>query len=136
MTRASLALLSGVVIAGFTGVAAATAAHAEPAPPCVFTLSPPAVVHIDGADMVGATVTATGCGAPADPRMSVACVQRQDGASPVQCNQGRGAEPAEVLTPYRPGATYVSTGRGCGGWMGIAEMAPQCQILGPLSAPL
>ncbi len=68
--------------------------------------------------------------------MSVACVQRQDGASPIQCNQGRGATPAQVLAPFTPGAAYVSTGRACGGWMGIAEMAPQCQVLGPLEASL
>ncbi|WP_135452774.1 hypothetical protein [Mycobacterium sp. DL99] len=136
MARAGSVLLSGVVIAGFTGVVTATVAHAEPPPPCAFTLSPPAVVHVDGADMVSVTVAPAACGAPADPRFSVACVQRQDNASPIQCNQGRGAQPAEVLTPYRPGATYVSTGRGCGGWMGIAEIAPQCQVLGPLSAPL
>ncbi|MBP2454091.1 hypothetical protein [Mycolicibacterium lutetiense] len=132
MARAILVLLSGIVIAG----AIATPAHADPAPPCTFTLSPPAVVNVGGADMVRATVAPAACGAPADPRLSVACVQRQDNASPIQCNQGRGAQPAEVLTPYRPGATYVSTGRGCGGWMGIAEMAPQCQVLGPLTVPL
>ncbi|MBU9763567.1 hypothetical protein FR943_06895 [Mycobacterium sp. TNTM28] len=129
------ALLSGVVIAGLASVPAATA-HADPAPPCAFTLSPPAVVHVDGAAMVSVTVTPSACGAPADPRFSVACVQRQDNASPVQCNQGRGTQPAQVLAPFEPGATYVSTGRGCGGWMGIAEIAPQCQLLGPLSAPL
>ncbi|WP_454788583.1 hypothetical protein [Mycolicibacterium lutetiense] len=132
MARAILVLLSGIVIAG----AIAAPAHAEPAPPCAFALSPPAVVHVDGADMVSATVAPTACGAPADPRFSVACLQRQDNASPIQCNQGRGAQPAQVLTPYRPGATYQSTGRGCGGWMGIAEIAPQCQVLGPLLAPL
>lgn len=132
MARAILVLLSGLVIAG----AIATPAHAEPAPPCAFTLSPPAIVHVDGADMVSATVSPAACGAPADPRFTVACVQRQDNASPIQCNQGRGAQPAEVLTPFRPGATYVATGRGCGGWLGIREIAPQCQVLGPLSAPL
>lgn len=132
MARAILVLLSGVLIAGVTAIPA----HAEPAPPCTFALSPPAVIHVDGADMVSATVSPAACGAPADPRMTVACVQRQDNASPIQCNQGRGAQPAEVRTPYRPGATYVSTGRGCGGWMGIREIAPQCQVLGPLAAPL
>lgn len=132
MARAILVLLSGVLIAGVTAIPA----HAEPAPPCTFALSPPAVIHVDGADMVSATVSPAACGAPADPRMTVACVQRQDNASPIQCNQGRGAQPAEVRTPYRPGATYVSTGRGCGGWLGIREIAPQCQVLGPLAAPL
>lgn len=132
MARAILVLLSGVLIAGVTAIPA----HAEPAPPCTFALSPPTVIHVDGADMVSVTVSPAACEAPADPRMTVACVQRQDNASPIQCNQGRGAQPAEVRTPYRPGATYVSTGRGCGGWMGIREIAPQCQVLGPLAAPL
>lgn len=132
MARAIVVLLSGIVIAGVI----ATPAHAEPAPPCTFALSPPAVVHVDGGDMVSVTVSPDACGAPANPRFTVACVQRQDNASPVQCNQGRGTQPAQVLTPYRPGAAYVATGRGCGGWMGIAEIAPQCQSLGPLSAPL
>jgi len=83
--------------------------------------------------MVTATVTPAACGPPATPSSSVACLQGGD--TPKQCLQGRGADPAQVSVPYQPGATYTSTGRGCGSWIG-QEPAPNCQLLGPFVATL
>ena len=134
MSRAVI-VLAGVFIAGLTGFEGATVAHAGPPPPCSYTLSPPEVVQVGGASMVTATVAPAVCGFPGNPRQGVACLQRQGGQSPVQCTQGRGEEAAQVYAPYSPG-TYVSTGRGCGGWAGINEPAPDCQLLGPITAAL
>lgn len=123
-----------MLIAGLAGFAGVAVAHAEPPPPCSYTLSPPEVVQVDGASMVTAMVTASGCGFPASPRRSVACVQSQSDNSVIHCAQGRDEDAARAYAPYHPGATYVSTGRGCGAWAGINEPAPDCQILGPFTA--
>jgi hypothetical protein len=134
MSRAVM-IFSGVLAAGLTGFGGAAVAHAGPPAPCSYTLSPPEVVQVDGATMVTATVTPTDCAFPGSPRQSVACLQRQDGQSVVECTQGRGENASQVYAPYSPG-TYVSTGRGCGAWAGINEPAPDCQLLGPVTATL
>ena len=95
------------------GVTVASGAQAEPLPPspCGFTLSPPQVVQVDGVSKVTATVTSTVCGVAASPYKSVACVS----SSPVQqrgsCMQGTDTAQA-YFEPYKPGATYTSSGRG------------------------
>lgn len=131
-----VALLFAVATAGGTAVWGAGTGHAGPPPPCSYALSPPAVVQVDGAAVVTATVAPADCGYPANPRMAVACVQRQGDETTMRCIQGKGEEPARVFAPYQPGATYVSSGRGCGGWTGITEIAPDCLPLGPLTATL
>ena len=45
------------------------------------------------------------------------------------------ADPATVSVPFRPGVTYVATGRGCAAWA-MQPASPPCQILGPLTAAL
>jgi hypothetical protein len=120
--------------AALTGVSAANVARAEPAPPCSFTLSPPQLEQVAGANMVTATVAPAACGAPASPYLSVACLQGD--ASANQCTQAHGGDTAQVSVPYRPGATYTSTGRGLGSWMGQSSPAQDWQILGPYSATL
>lgn len=118
------------------GLAGAGVAAAEPPPPCSFTLSSPQVVHRDGVDVVTATVAPGDCGPPAAPYLTVACVQAVGGSAPMQCAQGRGAQPAEVFyAPFVPGTAYVATGRGCGSWIGT-DPAPRCQPLGPHAATL
>ena len=136
VTRAAV-VLSGVVVvaSGLAGCVAAAVAHAEPPAPCSYTLSPPEVVQVGGNSMVTTTVTPSACGFPGRPGQAVACVQPQ-GDSVISCMQGTGEDPAQVYAPYRPGQTYVSTGRGCGAWGGIMELTPNCQILGPLTATL
>lgn len=39
------------------------------------------------------------------------------------------------LQPYRPGATYIARGRGCGKVFEDA-LEPNCQMLGPINATL
>ncbi len=134
MIRAGMAMWAALVVA-LTGVSGAGAAGAEPWPPspCGFTLSPPQVVQVGGVSKVTATVTSTVCGAAASPYQSVACLELagQQGGS---CMQG--TDTAQVyLEPYKPGATYLSRGRGCGIIVPTLP-ADNCQILGPISATL
>lgn len=134
MIRPSLVL--GVALtAALTTVGCAAVAHAEPPVPCAFTLSAPEVVQVNGADMVTATATTAGCGPGAGPYLNVACVQPQASDLTNQCTQAHGTDAAQVFVPYRPGLTYVATGRGCGAWIGQSP-APLCQVLGPNSATL
>ncbi len=127
--------VTGLAMPLMGAVGAGTAA-AEPAPPCSFTLSEPQVVNQDGVDMVAVTVAPAECGPPAAPYMSVACVQLAADGAPKQCAQGRGADPAQVFyTPFVPGASYTTTGRGCGSWIGT-EPAPLCQEFGPQTTTL
>ena len=56
--------------AALSGVAGASGAHAQPPPPgtlCSFTLSPPQVVQVSGADMVTATLSPAAARAPFGP---------------------------------------------------------------------
>jgi len=135
MSRTAM-VLSGIVIAGLTGFSGAAVAHAGPPPPCSYTLSPPQVTQLDGVSMVTATVTPAECGFPARPGLAVSCVQPQGPGSVASCSQGSGEDPAQVYVPYHPGTTYVSTGRACGAWAGIRELASDWQLLGPLTATL
>jgi hypothetical protein len=119
------------------GVGVAPVASAEPPPPCAFTLSPPEVVQVDGVSMVTASVVIGNCVVPpAGPTLSVACMQLQAANAPTQCAQAHGTDAAQVFYgPYQPGATYISTGRGCPSWLGQST-APLCQLLGPQTATL
>ena len=129
MSWLSVALVLG-------GISGAGSVQAQPPPPgtlCSFTLSPPHVVQVDGADMVTATVTPAGCAGAFRPRSSVVCVQGSDAST--QCSQGRDEATAQVFTPYRPGASYTSTGRGLGSLFNDAS-EPNWQLLGPITAAL
>lgn len=112
MARASLVLLSAAVIAGFT----ATPAHAEPAPPCAFTLSPPAVVHVDGADMVSVTVSPDACGAPANPASAWPACNVRTTLRPFNAtragepNQRRCGRPTDPERPTCPPAGHAADG--------------------------
>ena len=134
MIRPVMAVWVSLILA-LAGVAVPGVAGAEPWPPspCGFTLSPPQVVQVGGVSKVTATVTSTVCGAAASPYQSVACLELagQQGGS---CMQG--TDTAQVyLEPYKPGATYLSRGRGCGIIVPTLP-ADNCQILGPISATL
>jgi hypothetical protein len=132
MTRV-LAVFWAILALTLSSVAVAGGAHAQPVPPCAFTLSPPQVVQVDGVTKVTATVSPAGCAGPFRPSMSVACLNL---GAHGQCMQARDGETAQVyLEPYQPGATYESTGRGCGIYFAL-EPAPECQILGPVASTL
>ena len=108
-------------------------ASAEPAvSACDYRLSLPHVVAVSGTDMVTVTMAPAACDR-ATPHQSVACVQLQGGSGPGKCAQSNGPLTAQVfLSPYRPGATYVATGRGCA----TKGNPPQsvCRPVGPLTA--
>jgi hypothetical protein len=129
----SLTLLIAVVALPFGGTAAV--AWAEPAEsPCSYTLSPPHVVEVSGTSMVTATLSPAACD-QSNVYQSVACVQLQGSAGPGKCAQNNGIVPAQVYyTPYQPGATYVSTGRGCANKGNPPQ--PICQPVGPVTATL
>jgi hypothetical protein len=122
MIRSPMVLVAAVTLA-LAGTAAVVA-QAEPAPPpCAYTLSPPHVVQLSGTNVVTATLS------PA------ACMQLQGSDGPGQCMQQNGILTAQVFyQPYRPGATYVSTGRGCADTGNPPQ--PVCQPIGPLTATL
>ena len=128
-----------VAAAALAQVGLAAPVHAEPAepaaPPCDFRLSAPLVVHLSGTNVVTATVEPAGCGVAAQVTLSIACVQMQGSESAEQCSQTSGPGTASVyFAPYRPGATYVATGRGCAS-VGNPPRSI-CQTTGPLTATL
>ncbi|WP_099020790.1 hypothetical protein [Mycolicibacterium palauense] len=135
MMRPILALLAApVLLVG--GLVTAAAAQAGPPPPCTFTLSAPQVTQLAGVPAVTATLSPADCGPPAAPYLSVACLQVEGNQTTQTCMQARGADTAHVFfSPYQPGTTYASTGRGCGMWIGH-EPEPNCQALGPTTATL
>jgi hypothetical protein len=110
------------VAAGIAPAGAAPNGPPFPPPPCQFALS------VQNTGAVTAMVQSTGCAALAVPYSSVACLQPSDGA--MSCVQAHGAEPAQVVLPYRPGVVFTATGRGCAGWVGLPP-ASDCQLLGP-----
>ena len=124
MSRAAAWILCATAVIGVPGTGLAHAAPPPPPPPCSFalTVAPPSV------EGVVATVQSTGCAALAVPYSSVACLQTGDIAT--TCAQAHDDQPARVVLPYRPGALYVATGRGCAGWVGLPP-AGDCQQLGP-----
>jgi hypothetical protein len=138
------AVLPAVLAMALIGVGGSAVAGASPpsdgagGASCTYTLSPPQRVRVSGVDMVTATVTPYPCTGSIVPNMTVACVQRQDSDSAPECAQQNPQDaPAQVyLSPYIPGATYVSTGRGCGSLMGPGNADTVCQTLGPSRAVL
>ena len=135
MIRLVMAIWATSTLA-LAGVTVASGAQAEPFPPspCGFTLSPPQVVQVDGVSKVTATVTSTVCGVAASPYKSVACVSQLGGDLHSSCMQGTDTAQA-YFEPYKPGATYTSSGRGCGIIVPTLP-ADNCQILGPVQATL
>jgi hypothetical protein len=126
-------VFSTVLIAAAAGIAGAGPAQAQFPTPCNYTLSPPEVVHGPSGDMVAATLRPAGCMGAFRPHLSVACIQLQ-GETP-QCTQARGGDIAQAMAPYRPGATYISSGRGLGTFFNDMS-EPNWQLLGPISAAL
>jgi len=129
----SLMVLTSAAALTFAGSAGAAGAEAAP-PPCSYTLSSPQVVQLSGTNVVTATLTPAACD-QSDSYLLVACVQLQGSDGPGQCAQGQGILPAQVFyQPYRPGATYIATGRGCSSKGNPPQ--PFCQPTGPLTATL
>lgn len=110
-------------------------AKADPAPPtCSYTLAGPQVVQLSGADVVTATLSPAACDRSV-AYQAVVCVHMEGEDGPGQCAQQNGILVAQVFyQPYRRGATYVATGRGCAS-TGNPPRAI-CQPKGPITATL
>jgi hypothetical protein len=132
MIRSPMVLAAATVLA-FAGTG--VVARAEPSPPpCSYSLSPPQVVQLSGTSVVTATLSPAGCDRSV-AYQTVACVQLQGSDGPGQCQQQNGILTAQVFyQPYRPGATYIATGRGCANTGNPPQ--PVCQPMGPLTATL
>jgi hypothetical protein len=131
MLRAPMVLAAtALALAGTAPVASA-----EPSPPsCQYTLSPPQVVQLSGTNVVTATLSLAGCDQSV-AYQTVACVQLQGSDGPGQCAQQVGILTAQVFyQPYRPGATYTATGRGCANTGNPPQ--PVCKPMGPITATL
>jgi hypothetical protein len=132
MMRSPIVLTAAVALA-LAGTAAVAGAEPSP-PPCAYTLSPPQVVQLSGTKAVTATLSPAGCDRSV-AYLTVACVQLQGSDGPGQCQQQNGILTAQVFyQPYRPGATYIATGRGCATTGNPPQ--PVCQPMGPLTATL
>jgi hypothetical protein len=132
MVRSPMLLTAAVVFA-LAGTAPVASAEPSP-PPCEYTLSPPQVVLLSGTNVVTATLSPAGCDQSVTYQ-TVACVQLQGSDGPGQCAQQVGILTAQVFyQPYRPGATYTATGRGCADTGNPPR--PVCKPMGPLTATL
>ena len=132
MLRTPVVLVAAAALA--LGATAAVAGASPSPTACAYTLSPPHIVQLSGTNAVAATVSPAGCDG-ANAYLSVACVQLQGSDGPGQCGQNNGILTAQVFyQPYRPGATYIATGRGCANTGNPPQ--PVCRSLGPLSATL
>ena len=128
----SLMVLFAAAALPLTGTAVASA---EPSPvACSYRLSPPQIGQLGGANVVTATLSPAGCDQSV-AYLTVACVQMQGSDGPGQCAQQNGILTAQVFyQPYRPGATYTATGRGCANTGNPPQ--PVCETMGPLTATL
>ncbi len=117
-----------------TGTAGLAGAEPDASEACAYTLSPPQVVQVSGTDVVTAMLAPAACNR-SQPYLLVACIQLEGSDGPGRCAQGEGIIPAQVFyQPYRPGAVYVSTGRGCANTGN--PPTPICQPAGPYTATL
>jgi len=116
-------------------LAGAVLAKADPAAStCSYTLAGPQVVQLSGTNLVTATLSPAACDRSV-AYQAVACVRMQGDDGPGQCAQQNGILMAQVFyQPYRPGATYMATGRGCASTGNPARAV--CQSKGPISATL
>jgi hypothetical protein len=122
--------------AALLSVTGASVARAQPPNPpgvCTYDLSPPRVEQVAGVPTVTATMTLQGCAGPFRPRLSVACVHL---GLEGKCAQARDGATAQVFFgPVTPGATYSSSGRGCGTiWTDMTDS--NCAPVGPITATL
>lgn len=134
-----LAVLPMALALSTIGLTAA-AAHAAPSPDpgpagsCTYKLTPPSRVNVSGTDMVTATITPGACTGLIQPNSFTVCVEMSDSGTP-QCNFTPIYQAVQVyFAPYRKGATYRSTGRGCGNLLPSGDES--CTSLGPYTATL
>ena len=116
-------------------LAGAVPAKADPtSPACSYTLAGPQVVQLSGTNVVTATMSPAACDRTV-AYQAVACVQMQGEDGPGQCAEQNGILMAQVFyQPYRPGATYIATGKGCANTGNPPQAV--CQSKGPIAATL
>lgn len=110
---------------------------------CSFVLTPPKVVQVSSTQMVVATLKPGPCTIDAIPNESVVCLAIEGSGSNGQCAHRLGSDAALVYYPYRTGATYVVTGRGCAHLiedpvtgLKTGPVTKLCQSIGPTSFTL
>jgi hypothetical protein len=84
--------------------------------------------------MVTATLSPFPCTDGINPNSMTVCVTTAGDGSGGRCGSEARPIAAQVFVPYRPGATYQSTGRGCGSVFGT--VATSCKTEGPKVATL
>ncbi|MGV0795252.1 hypothetical protein [Mycolicibacterium sp. XJ1819] len=132
MTR-SLLVLSAAVALSVAGAPAVAGAQPDTSL-CTYNMSPPYVVSVSGTDMVTATISPGACDM-STTYLSVVCIQLEGAPGPGTCVQNNGILEAQVFySPYEPGQTYVSTGRGCATTGNPPQ--PVCEPVGPVTAAL
>lgn len=113
-------------------------ASADPAPPpdapsCVYTLSDPQLMQVGETRMVTATIKPFPCFGSIIPNDTRVCLEALGDNVSQECAAGYGAAGARVYQLYRPGVTYIVTGRGCGS---TAPQGSSCSTVGPISVTL
>lgn len=132
MRRRAVVLLPVLIGACLTAAGSATAAPDQPG--CTYTLSRPSVTQVSGVPMVTAAVAAAACNR-SNSTLQVACLELRGAGTAPLCVSSEGPVAAQVFfSPYRPGATYVASGRGC-----AAAGSPTvsvCNAVGPVTVTL
>lgn len=137
----SLSVIQALLAMSFIGVCAPSVSKASPsdgaaAGSCSFVLTPPKVVQVSDTSMVLATVKPGPCTRDAIPNRSTVCLSIAGTSAPAACGDKVGPEPALVYYPYRAGATYVVTGKGCVDSFEQPITTRICQDIGPTSFTL
>lgn len=142
-----VAVLPTAAVVSLVGVCSANVSNASPPDEgkleCSYVLTPPKVVQVSDTSMVVASVRPGRCTMVAVPNESLVCLAVEGEGSNGQCVTHHGSFPAEVHAPYRPGATYVVTGKGCADLFvdpatgdNHAPSTVICQSFGPTSFKL
>jgi hypothetical protein len=125
----------GIVALGVSTANTSNASPSNGAGQCSFYLSAPKVVKFSGVSMVAATAQAGACPVDVEPNSTVVCVSVEGDTSNGQCaSEYSPDQPAIVYYPYRPGATYILSGKGCG--QIFIPPSEKCQDLGPTRVTL
>lgn len=129
-----LPVLVGAGLAGAGSVFAGAAIAAPDQPGCAYTLSAPVVTQVSGTPMVTTTVTTAACNR-SNSMLQVACLEIQGAGAAPLCVSKEGPTAAQVFfAPYRPGATYVASGRGCA--VAGSPTVSVCHSVGPVTVTL
>jgi disulfide bond formation protein DsbB len=132
----ALPMALALITIGLSAATARAVPSPDPAPggSCAYDLTAPSHVNVSGTDMVTATITPGACTGVIQPNSFSVCVGLLGEGRP-QCKFSPVYDPVQVyFMPYRKGATYQSTGQGCGNVFPSADQT--CSSLGPYTATL